>query len=377
MADQFMDPYTGSQQHTDDSKKRALEAVATAGTAGLKAFQEAQQGIQANQLAALERARQGSQMFGLDPAAFGANKVQDAFGLQQGNLAGAQADFTAHNQAMGAANASYFDKTNAALGALKGQNEAKTSEYDAQIQAYKTRLEQEAAAAAAAAQAKEQAEMNRLMIREQGENARTQFKENAATQRETRKQATDRVNKTSLDELVGLAIQNGGWTRKVQGVMPGGAPMPDHERTVDEILSDAKAIGKSLGLDPVTLAGLDNPKYKEGINNARPVTPKNPPPGFDKNWLLGSFRYDGKPISTKRADEVLRAPEVSAANQFIGTLANTRITNGRINDASAGEYQGLTPEEAFNRWINAQPGIRTMKTALRDYYTPWIKSTLK
>lgn len=375
---EFMDPYTGSQKHTDDSKTRALQAVATAGTAGLKAFQEAQSGITASQHAALERARQGAQMFtGADPAAFGSNKTQDAFGLQQGNLAGAQADFTAYNQNMGAANSTYFDKVGSALGALRGQNEAKTQEYDAQIKAYQTRLQEQAAAAAAAAAAAEQAEMDRLRFKEENENRRTQFKESAANARATSQSQQARTSKVSLDELVGLAIQNGGWSRPVQGVMPGGARMPDAPRTVDEILRDARTIGQSLGLDPVTLAGLDNPKYKEGINNARPTTPKTPPPAFDKNWLTSSFRYEGKPISTKRADEVLRAPEVAAANQFIGTLANTRIQNGRINDSAAGEYQGLTPEEAFTRWVNAQPGIRTMKTALQDYYLPWIKNTLK
>lgn len=374
---EFMDPYAGSQQHTDDSKRRALDAVAQAGTAGLKAFKDAQAGIASSQHAALERARQGASMFGIDPSAFGSSDVQDRFALQQNNLGAAQADVTAHNQQMGAANTSYFEKVQGALGALKGQNEAKINQYDAQINAYKTRLEQEAAAAAAEAAAKEAAENARLQFKEENENKRFNTREQNENARAMAKQQTDRVNKVSLDELVGLAIQNGGWSRKVQGVMPGGAAMPDAPRTVEEILRDARAIGASIGLDPVTLAGLDNPKYREGIENARPVVPKSVPPSFDRNWLLGSFRYNGDKISTKRADEVLRAPEVSQANQFVGTLANTRIQNGRINDQSAGEYQGLTPAEAFTRWVNSVPGIRTMKTALQDYYLPWINQNLK
>lgn len=371
---EFMDPYAGSTQQTDDSKRRLLEAVATAGLAGKKAFEEAQSGIQSSQHAALQRAQEGATMFGGGAERFGAGNLATRFDLQRGNLGAAGAEFAAQNASMGAAGSGYMDKVQAALGALKEQNAAKTGEYDAQIQAYKTRLEQEAAAAAAAAAAKEQAEMNRLRIREQGENARATARLRADAEKEA-KAATKNI---TLQQLLGMANSQPGVlthdTRNILGTAVGG-----EKQRAANLADSARQIGGLLGVDPTRLAELNAPGFQQNLTKdfAGPAAPKQVPGTFDKNWLLGSFRYEGKPISTKRADEVLRAPEVAMANQFIGTLANTRVTNGRINDDSAGEYKGLTPEEAFNRWLNAQPGIRTMKTALRDYYLPWINQNLK
>ena len=127
----------------------------------------------------------------------------------------------------------------------------------------------------------------------------------------------------------------------------------------------ARALAAYKGIDPTTVNELLGPR------EAPKPAPKQVPPGPDASWLLD------RDISEAKTQEVLQAPEAQLANQFVGQLVNARISNGRLDDDGllAG-WKGLTPQEAFTRWINEQPGTLTMKAAMRDYYLPWISQNL-
>ena len=354
------DPYQSALDNNEDSKKKLLEAVAAAGTQGRKQYQDAQAATAAAQADAIARAQQRSAINGFQTGAI--DRTTDRFGQHASAIAGGAAAFQSGLDQTSASGQSYLAKVGATLPLLRSQNDQAISNQEAAIKAAIAEAQAKADAEAAQQRALFDQQWKLAMLRENGDNARAKATDSKA-----------KINAITLNQLVGAANSEPSIMRDNQNIL--GHATGGEKIKAANLADRARQLGTKAGVDASKLAGLTEPGFLAGLARdlTSPAAPLQVPGALsDANWIKTKLG-----VSDKRAGEVLKAPELKTADQFMGTLATTRRTNGRIDDASAGEYQGLTAVDAFNRWLDAQPGIRTMKDALRQYYLPWIEQYLK
>jgi hypothetical protein len=292
------DPYGSATSQVDESRKKLLEAVATAGTAGKKAYDDARAGINTQQQEALARAQQQAQLGGVTEAGLAElqGKTGASYGQQQNILGTQQAGFEGALQQTGASGASYLDKLQASLPALQEQNRMKIADKEAGIK--QVIAEAQAAAEAKAAQ---QAEQNAFTLE------RDAFREKNANQRAAISQASKNAPKPlTVDQLLGAAVREKQRAQGIIGQSTGvAAPGVYKNARLDAtgIQNLAQDIGRASQVDEATLAGIFAPSKNSSIS----TTIKNLSPA-QKNAQADALakKYASINVTPKVAADILK-----------------------------------------------------------------------
>lgn len=126
------DPFQSVTAEADEQKKKMLEAAATAGTAGLAAYDEARKQNEATQLAAVQRAAQLASS-GVAGTPGDTGGMADLGALQAQALQTGRAGFEGGINQMKASNESYMGKLLSTLPILKQQNDVKVKTREMQL----------------------------------------------------------------------------------------------------------------------------------------------------------------------------------------------------------------------------------------------------
>lgn len=342
-----LDPFQGAAQESEDQKRALLDAVAAAGTAGKAAHLAAKAEVETARTGALNRAQTRANMTGQDFGGTDTAPVTEAADRFGSYFAGQQAASQSQLDQIGASGSSYLAKIGAIAPFMQSQNIQAAADRE---QGFKTEVAQSQAkidAAKAKDAADRQHDLQMFNLKD------------TASRRDTLAKAA--------------AVKPAKPLTKAQLLGAGQTVADDYSQmlntpnafTADE---SARALAAYKGLPSEEVNTILGPRKVP-----EKVVPQQPPP-FNRDWLTGAFRYDGKNISGTKADEVLRAPEVQQAQRFLEMLSVTKLEGGRIDDASAKNYRGMTPRQAFEDWLSEQSGIRTMKAALKDYYGQYLDS---
>lgn len=342
-----MDPFEGAKSERDESGRLLLKTIAQSGQAGKEAYDAARKETGLMRQNALDRATQRAQLTGQ-------------------NLAGE--DTAAVGEAADRYN-TYFTGEEAAMQGRLGEIGASGQSYLAKVGQIAPFMQQKAIQQAA--------ERENLF--------KTQVAANQA-QIDADKAAEDRAHQRQI-ELLGLKnqfdVQADARARAAEEGGSGGL-----SKAATKLVSGPKASPIYQGMDtgnitrsPVT--GVDPATGRIGVVGSEPLAPLGGqmPPPMDRNWIMANVVMPGtdKKATGSRADDVLRAPEVGLAVEFIEDLGKAKMTRGAIDDPVlfGNEYRGLSPRKAFEKWIDSQPGIRTMKAALKQYYGQYLDSLEK
>jgi hypothetical protein len=90
---------------------------------------------------------------------------------------------------------------------------------------------------------------------------------------------------------------------------------------------------------------------------SQPATP-------DVKWLTSNVRG----MDNTKAQQALAAPEFQeAGRQVLSYFSQASVDDkGKINDGQG--YDGMTPKDAFHKYVYSQQGNLTMKDAAFKYY---------
>ena len=365
----IMDPFEGAKSEREEANKGLLEAVAMAGAEGKKAYQAARDAVGQQRQGALDRAAQQAQMTGQNfgPAATApVMQEADRFGTY---YAGQEAAGQQHLQNIGASGSSYLAKVGAIAPFMQqkaiDQAAARENEYKMAIAQNQAKIDAEKAA-----REREYAHDFEMLA------ARDRYDQKGAAASADKAKA-DAVEKITLPELIGLAKQQPNIMKDSGNIL--GSVKGQNVHAAGNLAQRAGTIGGQIGMSPAKLAGLQTPDFQKNLMSdlagleGKPAPPPIPAP-LSKDWIMQNVIMPGttKKATSSRADDVLKAPEVQMAQRFLETLNVTKLENGRIDDASASDFRGMTPRQAFDTWLDSQPGILTMKAALRQYYGPYL-----
>lgn len=127
------DAYDQAGTQIDTDKRNMLAAMAQAGSAGVAAYQQAQQAIAQQQQTAVQAALQTAAQRNAPPALQNelAANINAPYDRYRTDLEAARAYGTASNANLQAANAAYFDQARAAIPALRTYSQAQQAEAQA------------------------------------------------------------------------------------------------------------------------------------------------------------------------------------------------------------------------------------------------------
>jgi hypothetical protein len=365
-------PYFQSANTAIDADKKALlEAVAGAGTAGAQAYQQSKASIDQAKQDAVGRAAQRAALFGAggNDQTFGG-----AYDSRLGQLDTNNQSFQQGLQSMSAANQGYLENARSAIPTLSAINANKRSAQEATIKSALELARQKAQDARDLELQKEAAADARAQKSSDRADARADRSDKRAADREAAKPPTsdqllghgkslaDLVNAqlhptdaavaqhdpTDVDNAVFAANQLGGLGLKSNQVDPDAA---------------ARAYAKSLGMDDATINSILTPGKLNTYSTAmtklmsQPATP-------DVKWLTSNVRG----MDNTKAQQALAAPEFQeAGRQVLSYFAQASVDDkGKINDGQG--YDGMTPKDAFHKYVYSQQGNLTMKDAAFKYY---------
>lgn len=150
----------GVDPYIDDSKKKLLDAVAAAGTAGQKAYTDSQDQIKAYRQQVIDNAAKG--LSGAPVAAALQAQSGSPFDRRLADSSAAQADFTGGLARMQAANDSYLTNVGAAQGTLQALNKNKLTDEEFRLKTIQAQLD---------AKAKQEADDRALKLQQDAETA--------------------------------------------------------------------------------------------------------------------------------------------------------------------------------------------------------------
>lgn len=354
----IMNPFEGAKSEREQANRDLLNVIAQSGAAGKAAYDAARKEAATMRQGALDTAAQRAQLTGQDlgPAATAATtEAADRFNTYFG---GQEAAHQAQLGQIGASGQSYLSKVGQIAPFMQQQALTQAAErekkYQSEIAANQAKIDAEKAAAERA----HQQQIELLGIKNKYDVAADARANAAAAAKE--------------------AAKPGGGLTKARLLGAGQTLADDYSQflnTPDAFTADesARALAAYKGIPSVDVNEILGPRG-EGAPPPAPV----PQPMFDKNWLMQNVTMPGtnKKVTASRADDVLRAPELATAQEFLQDLGVAKKTRGAIDDPVlfGNEYRGLSPRDAFNKWIDSQPGIRTMKEALKQYYAPYLDS---
>lgn len=356
MSDRYSFELESAKANTDESKAKALDAAATAGTAGLKAYNDARTQIIGDQQTAVQGALARSQNTG-----GGYTGTELAGQVAQRNLAhntNMATGFDVRNKEMAASNSTYFDKLNASLPYLKNQTDTKIAT-----------TEMETKAAIAAAQAEAEAKAKEKQDEHDFQLERDRLREEKADARASKKDIP------TLDQLLGQAWIN---QQEAQGIVSGakglnaqsvapvsGSPFKKLPAATARYERQLAGQAKNKGL--AAQAGVAN-------QNARLVGPIATGNLTDLAYQLGVAA--GVPASSLAG---LFAPgKQSATNTATGKI--TPQQNTEVAKALAGKYDTKGVTQAVAATIMADPNYQEAVkkltsqagTGTREDWQAWI-----
>jgi hypothetical protein len=377
--------YESAGRAIDEGKVALLNAVAQGGEAGKKTYEEGLATLGAARQQALSEAAKRSAITGVTGT--GTEAIEQPYATGQSLLTTGNQAFQNYLTGLGAAGSKYLEGAKSGLGALEAINIGKAQAQEAtikgSIEAARLRAEAEAA--------KEQARLDAQSARDQKQFERQLLRDQL---REEARAAREKTKLPTANLLLGQGEALKAAAKPVAPVDFGPGQRPGEStaqylarleqaagqrRTQEQIAGAptpevARMIAKNMGLDEGTVNSILTPQivnqYLAAVKKGTPPPQLPPPP--DKRFAQ-SLGY-----SSKRADEILSAPEVEKARSFVATLALEPLdAYGRIKDDP--QLRGLTPSEVFNKWLDdpGTKGIRSMKDTLRKYYLPWIQQNLE
>ncbi len=363
-----MDPFEGAKSENSDQKKALLDVIAQSGSAGEKAFKEAQNQVNATRQSALDRATQRAQLTGQNLAGADTAPVTetaDRFGNYLGNQ---NAAFQQNLQGIGASGQSYLEKVNAISPFIQSQNLNKAADRE---NAYKQAIAQaqaEAEAKAKAVQDQHDFEMAKLQFEEAGRNSRAK----AANVKPPSIQAVLGMAQQGVSAMPGLQTEGApglpqtkilGGPRMAIGPGTKGvnvSQIPPIRSNVNEL---ATALGNAYGTP--NIESIYSPQQQNAQQGQYAAVTKRatPPPTPDVKWLLSNIRGMDK----TKAAQALAAPEFGEAGVQSQNFATSEVDDkGKIT--TDGPYLGLSPRDAFTKYVFSLPGNRSMKDAAIKYY---------
>lgn len=386
-----LDPFAGAQQESEDQKKALLEVIAQSGSAGQKAFEAAQAQVAATRAAALQRANQramltGQNLEGLDTARVG--ETADRFTNYGAN---ANQQFQQNLQGIGASGQSYLEKINAIAPFIQSQNTNKAADREASIKAQIAAAEAKAAADAQAKQDQRDFEIQKFNLSEQGKANRANASQAAAAKKAAQPTADALLGKAnqllpaaqnavaalpklntnnilsssskggSLSKAIG-AIPTGGNTLNQQAaaILRGGAQgVPGETYMLAQMTPQdvAAKIGVALGATDNVISSLYAPGKVASV--AAAIKKSEPLPSPD---LAGVTKILGG--DSKTAQTILNDREYQDVSAQASTFMNAPVDDkGKITNWS-GDYDGLTPYDAYVRFLNSH--LAPQKTRTRQ-----------
>lgn len=368
-----MDPFAGAAAENQDQKKALLDVIAQSGSAGEKAFHDAQSQIASTKQEALDRASQraaitGQNFGGLDTARVG--ETADRF-TNYGTNANQQ--FQQNLQGVGASGQSYLDKIGAIAPFIQSQNTNKASDRENQ---YKIAIAQaQEAADAAAAKIKQQQDFELLKMGISNKNAQdlAGMRANTAAQKAAmptvaslqgqanqaqmaaQKQAAPALKLLSVPPQKPTASGNMGSLGSVLNSVlgahqqsavrgAGGQSVIDLARMDPTEL--ASQLGRAQGASDIVLNSLYNPTQMVKVANA--IKKNTPMPPLDQQQILAT-KVPG--IDNGVAKTISSDKEYQNAMAGVSDFLNSSVdTNGKINEG--GEWDGYTPYDAYITFMN-------------------------
>lgn len=174
------DPFKSAVAQNDESKKKLLEAVAAAGSAGRTEFEKAQQMVQGQQAEALARAQEAAKINNLGVDTGAATNIGSRYGLRLSDMANANAANQQQLNQIGASGQSYLEKLGATLPILQSENQKVIAQREAEIKAAIAQAEAEAEARRKEKEADRQFQLERDRLNDERQTAREATKAKAA-----------------------------------------------------------------------------------------------------------------------------------------------------------------------------------------------------
>jgi hypothetical protein len=334
--------------------KALLSAVATGGTAGLKAYEQSIASTGQAKTDAVTRAQQRAGLIGGPEAQGFEGQASSAYDRGLSNLGNARGSFEANMAHLGSAHKNYLDQVGAAVPLVRADTQKQLA---LKQQAIDAALAKDAADAEKAAEKEAKANKPKLadilnlsqnlsglyaggpndtpIKGTVGPNGRTQ--EGSATIHPDRNWVTDDLMMTAADN----AAFNGTTTE----------------------FELAKIVAEVSGLDAAETAKLVTPSNVATATTKadKALAPVATP---DEKWLVSNVRG----MDSTKAKQALSSPEfLEAGKQSTDYFAAVELDDkGNINDGS--DYDGLSPYEAFRQYVYSLAGNRSMKDAAFEYY---------
>lgn len=365
-----MNPFEGAAANNEDQRKELLDAIATGGAAGKKAYENAQAEVATTRQGALDRAAQRAQLTGQNLGGEDTARVTETAD-RFGNYLGAQnAAYQGQLGQIGASGESYLAKVGAMAPFIQSQNINKAADREAGIKAAIAQAQAEAEAKAKAQEEQRNFELYKLGITEQGRNNRANA---AKAPKPPSVQAVLGMAQQGVSSMPGLQTEGapglpqtkvfGGPRMQIGPATKGTnvAQLPAIRSNVNEL---ATALGTAAGTPNIeSIYSPQQQALQEGQYN-RYEKATQPVATPDETWLVKNIRGMDK----TKAAQALAAPEFQeAGRQAVEYFAVADVgSDGKINDGSA--YDGLKPYDAYVKYVFSQPGNKTMKDAAIKYY---------
>lgn len=391
MANEYSFSLDSALANSNDSKRKALEAVAQGGKAGLDAYNAAQKDLATQRTGALDAAMERSRDTG-GGANTGQEFLTNTFNRNQSSLSNLSAASQDRFANMGASNASYFDKLNATLPLLANQNREKAMTQENKIKA--TIAE---AQAAAEARAKEKQADREFQL------ARDAARESAADKRAAAKDSAGKV--PTLDELLGAAfmqqeqakgIVQGSRDLNAQAVtpvsgnpfskLPAGTARYERQLAGQATNADARAaagpaaeaarqaspylnmdvselayqLGQAAGVPQNKLAGLYAPGKQAAIaSSIKKLTPQQ----TNEVAKAIATKYDTRGVTQAVASTIIKDPDFKAA---VADLTQ------KFGEPAAGWTREYLQQELTKQFKNKP---RTLEVLLGEYVSKFPSSS--
>lgn len=305
-----------------DEKRKLLEAVATAGSAGRAAYEAAKQGIAQQDAASSARALQAAALNGVDPAALAAPgsvraAAEQALATRRMNLEQAQATHAADLSRRQAASEAYLTGVAGAVPVMQARADeaylSKKGDLERDLATRQSDLDRALALAQQRyEQAQKDAEEDRAFKREQRQWARETQAAKAAK--------AAKGPEVSLNALLGLANQTKtaatprGPVDFGPGIQPGESMQAylarletaaqgrrEQNRIVETPLTDLAAqIGRTIGVPETKIAELYSPAQQSTL-----AKQTGPAPSKDETAKALAAKYDTKGVTYDLAKSVL------------------------------------------------------------------------
>lgn len=334
-----MDPFAGAAAEGQDQKRQLLDIIASSGSAGEKAFKDAQAQVAATRQEALNRADQRAALTGQNLGGADTQRVGETADRFTNYGANQNQAFQQNLQNIGASGQSYLDKVGAIAPFMQSQNMNKAAERE---NTYKVAIAQAQAAAEAAAQKiKEQQmfELQKLGISESGQNNRTLANISA------RQAAADRAaqNNITLPQLVGAANAQGqtvaGKINNDTGNILGNAVGGENIKAA-QLAQQAGQIGSASGVAGNKLYGLTDPGFLNGlagdIRKGNPAAPANPVDA------LKGLREGNPQQYMSLVPQIAAATKVNGGEPIVSEIMSDPKVQTNLNAYYNQAYNGLT-----------------------------------